>query len=473
MAGTLQLTPATNLDDIYKTLVPFPLTTKEGLDAFYRDEMNQVRGGDKIDLMRRGLDRAHGVTFYKTFFIGHPGVGKSTEMTRLEYKIADKFRTIRFSATTDLDAAGFKPFDVLIVMMIKLVEEVSKSKPQGGCGAKLPKELIEDILHWFATEKVTNTAARSTAASASAGAKPSPISTALSGLLGLFAELKGEIKYTVDRKTETTEYRLSAISTLINLVNRLLDTANAQLTREEGREWLFIGEDFDKAGIKTDLIEALFVSYANIFSDLKTHLAFNIPVALAYSEKVASLSLPPPCIIFDTPVYHQDHTPDADGRAAVEAVLKSRVDPALFEANQLLRLVVASGGNLRDLFDMTTTAADYAAVRASTTIGPEDVKKAVAQKRVEYVNSLGSGPYDPQTVTYDQKAERLKQIYDNAPECEVADSILHSLLRARAVQEFNGERWFGVHPLVVDTLIRHGKLKPETGKDVEGGSLRS
>ena len=183
MAGTLQYTPATKLDDIYNTLMPFPVTTKEGLDAFYRDEMNQVRGGDKIDLMRRGLDRAHGVSFYKTFFIGHPGVGKSTEMTRLEYKIADKFRTIRFSATTDLDAAGFKPFDVLIVMMIKLVEEASKPKSQGGCGAKLPKELIEDIQHWFAIEKVTNTATRSTAGGASAGVKPTPISTALSGLL--------------------------------------------------------------------------------------------------------------------------------------------------------------------------------------------------------------------------------------------------------------------------------------------------
>lgn len=471
MAGTLQYTPATNLDDIYNTLLPFPLTTKEGLDAFYRDEMNQVRGGDKIDLMRRGLNRAHGVSFYKTFFIGHPGVGKSTEMTRLEYKIADKFRTIRFSATTDLDAAGFKPFDVLIVMMIKLVEEASKPRSQGGCGTKLPKELVEDILHWFAIEKVTNTATRSMAGGASAGVKPTPVSTALSGLLGFFAELKGEIKYTVDRKTETTEYRLNAISRLIALLNRLLDAANAQLTHSEGKEWLFIGEDFDKAGIKTDLIEALFVNYANIFSDLRTHLAFNIPVALAYSEKVASLTLPPPCIIFDTPVYHQDHTPDENGRAAVEAVLNSRVDPKLFEENQLLRLVVASGGNLRDLFDMTTTAADYAAVRNSLTIGEKDVAQAIAQKRVEYVNSLGSGPYDPQTVTYEQKAERLVQIYYNVRVTEVADAIMHSLLRARAVQEFNGERWFGVHPLVVDTLIRHGKLKHEAGKHVQGGSI--
>ncbi|MCW3096024.1 MAG: hypothetical protein JWL77_1642, partial [Chthonomonadaceae bacterium] len=90
MAGTLQYTPATNLDDIYKTLVLAPLLTKEELAAFYRDEMNQVRGGDRIGHMRRGLNQAYSSSFYKTFFIGHPGVGKSTEMTRLEYKVADK-----------------------------------------------------------------------------------------------------------------------------------------------------------------------------------------------------------------------------------------------------------------------------------------------------------------------------------------------------------------------------------------------
>jgi len=468
---TLQLTPATNLDDIYKTLVPAPLMTKQELAAFYREEMNAVRGGDRIGRMKRGLDRAHGVTFYKTFFMGHPGVGKSTEMTRLSFHVADKFRTIRFSAQTDLDAAGFKPFDVLLVMMIKLVEETHVLVSSGELRGELSKGLITDIERWFETEKVTRTATKSTGVSASAGIKPTPVSTALSGLLGLFAEIKGEMKYTADRKAEITEYRLNTISTLIDLLNRLLDDANRLLTEAKGQEWLFVGEDFDKPGIKTDLVEALFISYANIFPDLKTHLVFNIPVALAYSEKVTSLTLPSPCIIFDTPVYNQDHTPNEQGRAAVEEVLKHRVDLTLFEKDQMTRLVVASGGNLRDLFEMTATASDYAADRNSQTIGERDVSQAITQKRVEYVNSMGSGPYDPQTITYEEKAARLIQIYNNEPSSDVADPILHSLLRARAVQEFNGERWFGIHPLVVDTLIRQHRLKPEAGKNVPGGSI--
>ncbi|MCW3094545.1 MAG: hypothetical protein JWL77_163, partial [Chthonomonadaceae bacterium] len=369
------------------------------------------------------------------------------------------------------DAAGFKPFDVLLIMMIRLVEEASKLMSVDDLEAALPTGLIEDIRHWFGVEKVTQTTTKSTGGSATTGFKTPSISTGLLGLLGFFAELKGEMKYTADRKAEMTEYRLNTISTLIDLLNRLLVAANILLIDITGKEWLFIGEDFDKPGIKTELVETLFVNYANIFSDLQTHLVFNIPVALAYSEKRASLTCQHLCVIFDTPVYHQDHTPNAKGREAVEAVLTSRIDPSLFEEQQVIRLAVASGGNLRDLFEMTATAADYAADRDSQTIGADDVTKAITQKRVEYVNSLGSGPYDPQTITYDQKAERLVQIYNNVPASEVADPILHSLLRARAVQEFNGERWFGIHPLVVDTLFRHGKLKAETGKHVAGGSL--
>jgi hypothetical protein len=37
------------------------------------------------------------------------------------------------------------------------------------------------------------------------------------------------------------------------------------------------------------------------------------------------------------------------------------------------------------------------------------------------------------------------------------------------VQEFNGQRWFGVHPLVVEILAKHGKIaRPATG-GIPGG----
>ncbi|MFM7476354.1 MAG: hypothetical protein ACKO2T_11670, partial [Microcystis aeruginosa] len=41
--------PATTLDEIYLTISPEPLLTQKEIDAFYREEMNKVRGEDKIE----------------------------------------------------------------------------------------------------------------------------------------------------------------------------------------------------------------------------------------------------------------------------------------------------------------------------------------------------------------------------------------------------------------------------------------
>lgn len=72
-------------------------------------------------------------------------------------------------------------------------------------------------------------------------------------------------------------------------------------------------------------------------------------------------------------------------------------------------------------------------------------------------------------MTYEDKADRLVRIYNGEKEAQITDPVLYSLLDARAVQEFNGERWFGVHPLVVDILVKQERLSSKSGV-VEGGT---
>jgi hypothetical protein len=461
--------PAMTLDEVYQTLSPQPLLDPEAFHAFYRDEVNAVRGEDVVAFMGLGLRRSFGGTFYKAFLIGHPGVGKSTEMVRLGREVANRFSLVRFSAVSDLDQGGFRPFDVLLAMMIRLAEEIQKPVSDGGPGGQLPKSLIQQIWSWFATEKKTLAGSIRTEVGAAAGVKPTPISW--TALLGLFADLKGEIKYTADRKQEITEYRLTTIASLIRLMNAVLDEANELLKKKVGREWLFIGEDFDKSGIPAPLTESLFLHYANLFDELHTHLIFSLPVTLAYSDKATQLPLSSRCIP-DTPVFHPDHTPHEAGRGALRTVLQARVSPALFEVEQMERLIVASGGNLRDLFEMVANAADRSALGPGrpTRITVAAATDAINAKRSDYVRRLGSSPHDTQLFTYEEKASRLVGIYRRVPGHVVPDPVLHSLLRARAVQEFDGERWFGVHPLVVDTLKRDGKLRPVKNQHVHGGT---
>jgi len=469
------LSLATTLDDIHLTLSPEPLETREEIEAFYRDELNQVRGGDKTQRLKLGLRRAiQGRSFYKACLMGHQGVGKSTELTRLinDEAVQQQFCAIRFSVTKELDPGNFNPLDVLLLMIAEVVQHTAQPIDQGGAGQHPDRVRLQEVWDWFASEKVLREQATEGVLSGEAG-------TGVQGdslwgkVLGLFASLKSELRFASTRKKEIVEYRLARLNTLIEVANRILIDCNQKLQQARGCQWLFIGEDFDKAGIPSEAIENLFITYANIFSELETHLIFNLPIGLYNSSPAIRLSFPPErsLVIPDTPVFHPDHTPNELGRTAVRSVLEARISTDLFEPGQMERLIVASGGNLRDLFALVNYAADTATLRNEThQINQDDANSAIRNLRSEYERRLGQNPYDKEEITYEKKAELLKRIYDGDKEAQVPNPVLYALLNDRAVQEFNGERWFGVHPLVVDLLNVQGRIPFAPSGGVPGGT---
>jgi hypothetical protein len=459
----LQTTPATALTDVYRSLRPEPLTTPEELDAFYAKEINGVRGGDKIQRLKLRLERAYVDRIpLKACVMGHRGVGKSTEISRLLVEVRQKFQPIRFSAVSVLDPGSFKPLDVLLVMMAEVAEQTAQPIAEGGAGKRPSDARLQEIWDWFATEKETRELAQNSAVSLEAGAGAKEDSL-WGKVLGLFATLKGEVKFASTRKVEVVEYRLSRLDGLIKVANRLLDECNALLREATEKQWLFVGEDFDRAGIPSVRIEELFITYANIFQELRSHLIFTLPISLYYSAKATRLPFLPDCsfVLPDTPMFQPDHTANNNGRNAVTKALAARMDLNLVEREPLKRMIVASGGNLRDLFGLINYAADGAAIRGATQINGVDADAAIVNLRSDYERRLGQSPYDPEPISYADKATLLKRIYEGEKEAQITNSALYALLNARSVQEFNGQRWFGVHPLVVDILV--GQKHLETG----------
>jgi hypothetical protein len=131
------------------------------------------------------------------------------------------------------------------------------------------------------------------------------------------------------------------------------------------------------------------------------------------------------------------------------------------------RLIVASGGNLRDLFKLVNDAASTSELRGAITINADDAHRAIVNLRSEYKRCLGESPFDSEKVTYQEKSDLLLRIYNGDQSAQIANEVTYSLLRSRAVQEFNGERWFGVHPLVVDILAKQGLIPAKGG--IPGG----
>jgi hypothetical protein len=469
------------LTDFYRTLSPKPLLEPEEFQAFYREEPNRARGADKVVFMELGLRRAFGASPYKALLMGHSGVGKSTEMTRLARRVEDKYRPIRFSVATDLDPVSFQPFDVLLFVIAEVAERTARPLEQGGAGQKPSDEYLRQIWDWVSPEEEVVKRFQEISAEAAAGAGV-PADSWWAKALGLFGSLKGEMKYATVREGNRVKYRLSRLSDLIAAANRLLGQCNQFLREQTGREWLIIGEDFDKPGVSPRQVEDFYLNYANVLKELDAHVIFTIPVSLGYSTRAAQLPVPSHQVVNvpDTVVFRVDHTPCQAAREALRAVLEARVSPERFASGQLERLIVASGGNQRDLFGLVSAAADNALVRGEPPGGQireQDARPAIVGLRTDYERRLGESIFDlemtadkKESISYERKAERLVRIYNREPKASIPDPVLYSLLRARAVQEGNGERWFSVHPLVVDILAKQKEIpRPEQGA-VPGGT---
>jgi len=440
------------------------------LDAFYNPEIIAIRGENVMSKMQTRLLRADRNKPFKAFLMGHPGVGKSSALTSLIQETKDHFQAVRFSAKDQLDMVNFKAFDVLLLTVTELAEQCAKSIKKGGCGHRIDNNLIRALLDWFAMTEVSTTNRKELTAVVGAGIDSG--SSLWGKIVGLKAKVYAEAKYAGAREQKTVDYRLNNISELVQVANNIIESCNKLLTKTTKKQWLIVWEDFDKEGIPKDSIRQLFLEYGHIFNDLNAHMITNIPITLGYSgEARGVIDEAPRYLLHDSPVFDLHHKPHKKGRDVLRAVLEQRMDIALIENGVLERLLVASGGNLRDLFNMTLEATDLAIGDKLDRIGKVHAQAAIVTQRIEYERRLGTDRFAEEPIDFTKKIDRLKEIYHNKPDSSRTDNILYSLLRSRAVQEFNGDRWFGVHPLVVDYLVRNEHIKKPQGDKPFGGTI--
>ena len=197
--------------------------------------------------------------------------------------------------------------------------------------------------------------------------------------LGLSASIKGEIKYAKNRREEIVQRRLERIDALLVLLNRLLELCGSILWEKKGKEWLFIGEDFERGNPSAE--RSLFLDYGRILVGLQLHCIFTISANLGYGVDRVRLPFPEHCIlnILDTPVFAASGRPHLEGRRAILAIIDARISPELCDRTLLNQMIVASGGNLREVFSLIIRAAQAATIETPRRdrLSGEDVRLAL------------------------------------------------------------------------------------------------
>jgi|GEM_PF-352421 len=472
------LRPAQTLDELYVTLRPEPLMNPDSLNAFYGEQLNTIRGYDRIlDIVECLLFKTYDSNFKGALF-GHSGCGKSTEITRLINKpeIQEQFMPVRISVENLLDPNHFQPLDIILLLIFGVVEKAET------LGMKTKSETLQKVHRWFDQDLVKWD--EEIKKSAEATGETSFQANPWQWFANLSLKVKGEVKYASNRKLEVIQYRLSRIDELVSICNDVIADLSEELKIQEGKRWLFLIEGLEKPQFSRSGVKQFFVSYGSVIRSLNTSLLFTLPIWLQYSSD-DSLFLPfaseDRFILPDVYVYKRDHSPNPEGRTALRSIIERRMDLSLFESPSALeRVIVASGGHLRDLFRLINDAVLAANRRQSQLprtdrrLNDHDVEMAIINLRVDNKNLLGvsdSDKSDGEQITTDAKLTRLEAIYQEGLQV-FPDDTLYSLLRSRAVQEFNQQRWFGVTPIVVDILESNKRLSNYRQADgtVPGGT---
>lgn len=442
---------ARKLNEIRNALSPDPLHLSE-LDEFF-EETSDARDPH---LIRRNQihEYLQSTQNIKVLLTGHAGSGKSTELVKFQQDHGDEYAFISFSLLREaqLSQASIEVLLVLIIeSIVRAVYEIFH--------VELSPKTLQAVYDWFSDSfKITEKDLKYTGG---IGVDVNTKDTVWGKLLGVGAYLKADIKtgaHTLHRQVTKENKKLSELAYQCNL---LIRDARIAVKKDLARDLVLIIEDLDKVPLAA--ADEIFIQNPAPLADLNCKTIFTAPIWLltnprsvileAYFKKV---SLPM------IKVNQSDGKPCPEGRAALKELLEKRMDcSALIEDRALDLAIEKTGGVLRHLFEVLTTAAMTAeqAVKRKNRKEPRlieaDIRYGLDQWKHELVQRIGvfnlPPEYQSPEVTVEAMYERLRDLIGRPRKLE-SDIVNLLLLQAHAVIEYNGEGWHCVHPLVAEYI---------------------
>ncbi len=418
--------PAQSLSDATKNLLPdVPLC--EG-DPWYVD-LATARGDQGRSLLKKEFE-AKGDEFLFAIFASHRGVGKSTELLRLEHELKSRYESIHLLANTEFDSDGFDVEDFLLILCRAVEQHMREvvKKP-------ISPAVLIPVEDWFSEATKSSSLGTDYVTTVKAGIEAK---FEIPFYAKLFASFSSLVKSKSEHKTSFKSVVRKFPGALLSAVNSLLDAA-AGILKTEARQLLIVVDNMDR--YKPVPMDQFLAGEPDILKSLRANFLVTPPVSLIYrpiSERLSGLYrtfiLPSPKLRNRRDPYQIVGPP---GYEPLLNVLRKRMDldrlipdPAAIE-----RLVLASGGSVRELIDFTRQAT---LVANGKTITIEDVEYVVVKERSSLRDQINISGYWSALA----KLAATKDLTED-PKCL-------DLLYYRLAFQFNGENWYDVHPLIAE-----------------------
>lgn len=376
---------------------------------------------------------------------GFRGTGKSTELRRLRRDLetsgylvilADLKAYLNLSTSVDVS-------DFLMAIAGAFSEELSRPEFLGSDPSH--RAIWERIIDYFVTTKVD---VPELSPSLKAGVSPVPGFQVEAGL-ALKANLKSDPVF----KQKLQERMSGHIGTFSGMVHEYFESCVAALRQKlDGGEVVFLldsieqirGTSVNAAEVQSS-VESLFAEHADKLHLPRIHVVYTVPPYLKVKHAgISSLYEPGGLRILPAlKIRDRSRQPVEEGLRRLREIIARRGDWRLLfgegnEGAELLdRVIIASGGHLRDLLRLTAEIIRRCDVPP---VSVDVVDAAIRQIRTEYL-----------PIT-DEDALWLKKISESHRASLRDTSCLPDfarLLDTHLVLCYqNGEEWYDVHPLV-------------------------
>lgn len=428
---------ADKLDEVFNAFRTEPLSIAE-LDKFYYADTMPVRTGNPVASPIRSIATACRMPSDSNTFLlmGHRGCGKSTELNHMSKHLQDDgypVRTIDCAADLDLNSPVFE--DLLILMGDALLSIADD------CGCELDSTLRKLLeTYWDEVERDWEDIS---SGALETGVKVEAKTPTLLRVLRLSVAMKGILKYNEQRRTVYRQHISRRLSEWTQAMNQIADAISEKL---EGRQPIVIFEELDK--LQPNEAWGVFYDHARTLSAFRFPVIYTFPIALFYDAKFHALESHFKAWNFPMiKVAKLEGGRNEAGFAAIRALLRLRADVDALLADGVLDLMIEkTGGSLRDLFAVITEAALLAKWGDHAKIEAEDARYALVTLQSKLTRWIEKKHY---AFLADIAQGNREQIEDK--------EMLLEMLQGGIVLEYNGTRWYSVHPLVED-FLRQQKL---------------